>query len=74
MVERCHINDADSSSVLPVLKVSAKAVRTVPFKPIVHDGLYSKAKGMPAFKGKLNTNEVESVLLYLLSEARKLTP
>ena len=70
---RCHNPQfAPNSGIVPDLRSSTKETLTVLFSPIVYDGVFAGAKGMPSFKDVLSQDDVESIRSYIVSESKKL--
>lgn len=70
---RCHgLADPKYPGSLPDLRFSLKETLTDLFHPIVYDGAYAAAKGMPAFKADLTRDDVEAIRAYIVTESRKL--
>lgn len=70
---RCHaLGDPKYPASLPDLRFSLKETLTDLFQPIVYDGAYATAKGMPAFKSDLTRDDVEAIRAFIITESRKL--
>lgn len=64
----CHGDQAYSSGLIPQLRLSAVTKDADLWQDIVYEGALLE-NGMPQFKGKFNTETVEAIRAYVISEA-----